>query len=147
LSALDLAASIGAYLELPFIMEDAATQIVAAIDDDFRVRESLESLIESAGYEPAVFSSAEEFLQSGTLTAAAFVITDVRMPGMDGIELQRRVRLERSDVPIIFISAHDGAEIRHQALDEGGVGFLHKPFHAADLLALLQADPANAREK
>ncbi len=70
--------------------------IVVAVDDDFRVRESLDSLIESAGYEPVVFSSAEEFLQSGTLTAATCVITDVRMPGMDGIELQRRIRLDAS---------------------------------------------------
>ena len=83
------------YLELPLMTENIETQIVAAVDDDFRVRESLASLVESAGYEPAVFSSAEEFLQSGTLTAATCVITDVRMPGMDGIELQRRIRLER----------------------------------------------------
>ena len=80
--------------------------IVAAVDDDFRIRESIASLLESAGYAPVVFSSAEEFLGSGTLSAATCVITDVRMPGMDGIELQRRIRLERPTLPVILISAH-----------------------------------------
>ena len=127
-------------------MVNVPIHIVVAVDDDFRVRESLESLIESAGYEPVVFSSAEEFLQSGTLTAATCVITDVRMPGMDGVELQRRIRLERPDLPIIFISAHNNAEIRQKALDEGAVDFLYKPFNAADLLEVIQAALAKARQ-
>jgi FixJ family two-component response regulator len=121
--------------------------IVVAVDDDFRVRESLESLIESAGYEPVVFSSAEEFLQSGTLTAATCVITDVRMPGMDGIELQRRIKIERPELPVIFISAHNHAEIRQKALDDGAFDFLFKPFNAADLLETIQAALAKARAK
>ena len=121
--------------------------IVVAVDDDFRVRESLQSLIESAGYEPVVFSSAEEFLQSGTLTAAICVITDVRMPGIDGIELQRRIKLERPDSPVIFISAHNHAEIRQKALDDGAFDFLFKPFNAADLLAAIQAALAKASQK
>jgi FixJ family two-component response regulator len=128
-------------------MVDVPTHIVAAVDDDFRVRESLEDLIESAGYEPVVFSSGEEFLQSGTLTATTCVITDVRMPGMDGIELQRRIRLVRPDLPVIFISARTGTEIRQKALDEGAVDFLSKPFNAADLLAAIQAALADAPEK
>ncbi len=128
-------------------MVNVPIHIVVAVDDDFRVRESLEGLIESAGYEPVVFSSAEEFLQSGTLTAATCVITDVRMPGMDGIELQRRIRLVRPDLPVIFISARTGTEIRQKALDEGAVDFLYKPFNAADLLAAIQAALADAPEK
>ena len=130
-----------------FMMVNVPTHIVVAVDDDFRVRESLKSLIESAGYEPLVFSSAEEFLQSGTLTAAACVITDVRMPGMDGIELQRRIRLERPDLPIIFISARTSAETRQKILDEGAVDFLYKPFNAAELLEVIQAALAKARKK
>ena len=121
--------------------------IVVAVDDDFRVRESLQSLIESAGYEPVVFSSAEEFLQSGTLTAATCVITDVRMPGIDGIELQRRIKLERPDLPVIFISAHNHAEIRQKALDDGAFDFLFKPFNAADLLEVIQAALAKVRAR
>jgi FixJ family two-component response regulator len=128
-------------------MATGAIHIVVAVDDDFRVRESLESLVESAGYEPVVFSSAEEFLRSGTLTAATCVITDVRMPGMDGIELQRRIRLVRPELPVIFISAHNSTETRQQALDEGALDFLYKPFNAADLLAAIQAALANPPEK
>ena len=104
------------------MMVNVPIHIVVAVDDDSRVRESLESLIESAGYAPVVFSSAEEFLQSGTLTAATCVITDVRMPGMDGIGLQRRIRLKHPTLPVVFITAHKSSdEIRQQALDDGAV--------------------------
>jgi FixJ family two-component response regulator len=115
-------------------MADAGKQIVVGVDDDFRVRESIESLVESAGYAPLMFSSAEDFLQSGKLGGANCLITDVRMPGMDGIELQRRIRLDRPKLPVIFISAHNDDEIRQRALDGGAVDFMYKPFDAADLL-------------
>jgi len=119
--------------------------IVAAVDDDFRVRESIESLLESAGFEPKLFSSGEEFLASGTLAAAICVITDVRMPGMDGIELQRRIRMERPTLPVILISARHNDAIRQQAIDEGAVDFLYKPFDAAYLLKAVQLAVNNAR--
>ncbi len=115
-------------------MAGLARHIVAAVDDDFRVRESIASLVESAGYTPLVFSSAEEFLQSGTLAAAGCMITDVRMPGINGLELQRRVRLERPELAVILISAHHDEEIRRRALDQGAAGFLYKPFDAIELL-------------
>jgi FixJ family two-component response regulator len=108
--------------------------VVVAVDDDFRVRESIESLVESAGYTSQLFSTAEGFLSSGKLAIAACLITDVRMPGMDGLELQRRIRRERPTLPVIFISARDDSEIRKTALNEGAVDFLLKPFDAADLL-------------
>jgi FixJ family two-component response regulator len=120
-------------------MANEVIPIVAAVDDDFRIRESIASLLESAGYAPMVFSSAEDFLGSGTLAAATCVITDVRMPGMDGIELQRRIRLERPTLPVILISAHYDAEIRQTAIDEGAVDFLFKPFDATDLLKMVQS--------
>jgi FixJ family two-component response regulator len=120
--------------------------VVVAVDDDFRVRESIESLVGSAGYAPRLFSSGEEFLESGTLAVAACVITDVRMPGMDGIELQRRIRLERPTLPVIFISAHDNAEVRQAALSEGAANFLDKPFDAADLLEKLHAALTNVQK-
>jgi FixJ family two-component response regulator len=132
---------------MAFMVANVPIHIVVAVDDDFRVRESLESLIESAGYEPEVFPSAEEFLQSGTLPMATCVITDVRMPGIDGIELQRRIKLERPDLPVIFISAHNHAEIRQKALDDGAFDFLFKPFDAADLLEAIQAALAKARAR
>ena len=119
-------------------MANEVIPVVAAVDDDFRIREAIASLLESAGYAPVVFSSAEEFLGSGTLAAATCVITDVRMPGMDGIELNRRIRLERPALPVILISAHYNAELRQKAIDEGAVDFLFKPFDAADLLKVVQ---------
>jgi FixJ family two-component response regulator len=120
-------------------MANEVIPIVAAVDDDFRIRESIESLLESAGYAPVVFSSAEEFLGSGTLAVTTCVITDVRMPGMDGIELQRRIRLERPTLPVILMSARQNAELRKTAIDEGAVAFLYKPFDGADLLKTIQS--------
>src|SRR5271163_1225460 len=119
-------------------MAGIAKHIVAAVDDDFRVRESIVSLVESAGYTPLVYSSAEEFLRSGTLAAAGCMITDVRMPGIDGLELQRRVRRERPELAVILISAHVDEETRQRALDQGAAGFLYKPFDAAELLVTIE---------
>jgi FixJ family two-component response regulator len=113
------------------------TAIVVGVDDDRRVLESLDSLMATAGYVVLLFSSAEDFLQSGRLVAAACVIADVRMPGMDGIEMQRRIRVARPELPIIFISAHCDDAVRRQALDGGAIGFLHKPFDPVDLLAII----------
>jgi FixJ family two-component response regulator len=116
----------------------SARHIVAAVDDDDRVRESIESLVASAGHTPLVFASAEEFLQSGAPELAICLITDVRMPGIDGLELQRRVRLQYPTLPVIFITAHYDDEIRRRALSQGAAGFLHKPFDAADLLGAIE---------
>jgi FixJ family two-component response regulator len=119
------------------VVTGVAKHVVVSVDDDFRVRESIERLVDTAGYAPLVFSSAEDFLDSGTLAGATCLITDVRMPGMDGIELQRRVRLERPKLPVIFISAHSDDEIRKRALDGGAVEFMYKPFDGADLLSAI----------
>jgi FixJ family two-component response regulator len=112
--------------------------IVAAVDDDYRVRESIESLVASAGHTPLVFASAEDFLQSEAPELAICLITDVRMPGIDGLELQRRVRLQYPRLPVIFISAHYDNETRQRALSQGAAGFLFKPFDAADLLGAIE---------
>jgi FixJ family two-component response regulator len=120
------------------VTPEAARLIVAGVDDDFRVRESIESLVESAGHSTLVFSSAEEFLQSGALAQTICLVTDLRMPGMDGIELQRRIRLDRPQLPVIFISARGDDETRRRALNEGAVAFLYKPFDAAELLGAIQ---------
>jgi len=119
-------------------MPEATIPIVVGVDDDFRVRESMESLVESAGYAALMFSSAEGFLLSGALAKTICLVTDVRMRGMDGIELQRRVRLERPQLPVIFISAHQDDEARKRALDGGALSFLYKPFDAAELLGAIQ---------
>ncbi|MGA3237388.1 MAG: response regulator [Bryobacteraceae bacterium] len=108
------------------------------MDDDYRVRESIESLVASAGHTVLVFASAEEFLQSGAPESAICLITDVKMPGIDGLELQRRVRLQYPRLPVILITAHYDADIRQRALSQGAAGFLHKPFDAADLLGAIE---------
>ena len=118
-------------------MAEQARQTVAVVDDDSRIRESIESLLDSAGYNASLFRSAEEFLQSAEVAETTCLITDVRMPGMDGLELQRRVRQKRPRLPIIFISAHCDDEIRQRALDQGAIGFLYKPFDGADLLSTI----------
>lgn len=107
---------------------------IATVDDDSRVRESLQSVLESAGYEAIPFESAERFLSSGTLANVSCVIADVRLPGMTGIELQRRIRQERGQLPVIVITAHDDDDIRRQALRDGAAAFLVKPFDGGDLL-------------
>ena len=116
----------------------SARYIVAAVDDDYRVRESIESLVASAGHTPLVFASAEEFLRSGAPSSAICLITDVRMPVIDGLELQRRVRLQYPRLPVILITAHNDDGIRERALSQGAAGFLYKPFDAADLLSAIE---------
>jgi FixJ family two-component response regulator len=117
---------------------EGAKGVIVTVDDDRRVRDSLQAVMESAGYTSVVFASAEEFLQSDTLARAACLIADVRMPGIDGLELQRRVRLERPQLPVIFITAHDDDGIRQQALQGGAMDFMCKPFDAADLLDTIE---------
>ncbi len=78
--------------------------------------------------------STETFLLSGALSSVSCVIADVRLPGMDGTELQRRIRGERHQLPVILITAHDDDDVRRQALRDGAVAFLVKPFDGGDLL-------------
>ena len=108
--------------------------VIAVVDDDPRIRESLESLIESAGFTAQVFALGEDFLQRENLTETNCLITDIRMPGMDGLALQRRVRLARPELPIIFITAHHDDDLERSALAEGAVYFIRKPFDAGELL-------------
>jgi FixJ family two-component response regulator len=108
--------------------------VVATVDDDRRIRESLRSVLESAGYAAVTFESAEAFLQSGAMSSVICVIADIRLPRMDGTELQRRIRRDRRHLPVILITAHDDEDVRQQALRDGAVAFLVKPFDVGDLL-------------
>jgi FixJ family two-component response regulator len=118
----------------PILMNPIVKPVVAVVDDDPRIRESLESLIESAGFTAQVFALGEDFLQRENLTETKCLITDIRMPGMDGLALQRRVRLARPELPVIFITAHHDDELERSALAEGAVCFIRKPFDAGELL-------------
>jgi FixJ family two-component response regulator len=119
-------------------MNSEIKPIVAVVDDDPRVRESLESLIESAGFTVRGFQLAEDFLKGGLLAETNCLITDVRMAGMGGLELQWRVRLVRSDLPVIFITAHHDDGVQQRALADGAACFIHKPFDAQDLLGAVR---------
>lgn len=113
-------------------------QIVVVVDDDAQVRESVESLLKSADFGAAAFASAEEALQSTILAEAICVITDVRMPGMHGLELQRRIKLSYPELPVILITAHRDEHVRQSAISDGVVALLYKPFDPNDLLRAIQ---------
>lgn len=112
--------------------------VIVGVDDDIRIRESIARLARSAGYAALMFASAEAVLASGTLGQAGCLISDVRMPGMDGLELQRRVRVECPKLPVILISAHTDEQVRQRALREGAVAFLYKPFDGEELLRVIE---------
>ena len=103
--------------------ESPAVPIIAVIDDDESVRESLAGLAESVGYETVLFASAEEFLQSGRLRDTACLITDVQMPGMSGVDLQSHLTANGHCTPVIFVTAYPEESIRERALDAGAFGF------------------------
>ena len=124
-------------------MTDQTDRVVVGVDDDIRIREAIESLVESAGFTSFVFASAEEFLQSGKLLEACCLITDVRMAGIDGLELQRRVRSDRPQLPVIFISGHQDDEVRRKALEDGAIAFMYKPFDPGDLLTAVNKAMSN----
>jgi FixJ family two-component response regulator len=113
------------------------TRLVAIVDDDESVQRALQDLIESDGLSALCFGSAEQFLDSEARNRAACMITDIRMPGMSGLELQAKLKAERCRIPIIFITAHGDAEVRIHAMREGAVEFLSKPFDDAVLLEIV----------
>jgi FixJ family two-component response regulator len=115
------------------------SKLIAIIDDDESMQDSLRDLIESAGLVARCFGSAEAFLESDLHRRAACVIADVRMPKMSGLELQVRLKEEKCDIPIIFITAYGDARMRIQAMREGAVEFLAKPFDHQLLLKTVRA--------
>src|SRR5260370_36356576 len=123
---------------MPFLMDRIANPVIAIVDDDPRVRESLESRIESAGFTARVFSLAEDFLRGSFLAGTSCLITDVRMPGMGGLDLQRCVRLERPELPVIFITGHHEDEGERCAFAQGDASFIFKPFDAGELLRAIK---------
>jgi FixJ family two-component response regulator len=111
--------------------------VVAVVDDDESVRESLPDLLREFGFATHSFSSAEEFLTSRSLVQTECLILDVAMPGMTGFDLQRELKLRGRSIPIIFISAHKDEVVRRRAFQQGAVEFLFKPFSDTDLLQAL----------
>ena len=115
-----------------------AIPTVFVVDDDISVRESLELLIRCAGWQPETFASAQEFLARQRAVAPSCLVLDVSMPGLNGLDLQQRVAVERADMPIIFITGHGDVPMSVQAMKAGAVEFLTKPFGDNVLLTAIR---------
>ena len=115
-----------------------ATPIVFIVDDDVSVRESLESLVKWAGWQPETFASAREFLARPRALAPSCLILDVSLPDLSGLDVQKRVAVDRVDMPIIFITGYGDVPMTVQAMKAGAVEFLTKPFADDVLLGALE---------
>ena len=115
------------------------SKLIAIIDDDESMQASLCDLIESTGLVARCFGSAEEFLEYDLHREVGCLITDVLMPKMSGLQLQARLKEEECDIPIIFTTAYGDARMRIQAMREGAVEFLAKPFDHQLLLKTVRA--------
>src|SRR5271154_5774452 len=116
-----------------------ATPIVFVVDDDISVRESLELLIRCEGWQPEIFTSAQEFLDYPRVLIPNCLVLDVSLPGLTGLDLQRLIAGERTDMPIIFITGHGDVPMTVQAMKAGAVEFLTKPFNDDVLLTAIRA--------
>jgi FixJ family two-component response regulator len=114
-------------------------KLIAIVDDDDLMRTALLGLLKSAGLPAQAFASAEKFLESGLQRDTACLITDIRMPGMSGLELQAQLNADHCRIPTIFITAHGDAKMRLQAMRAGAVEFLAKPFDDEALLETVRA--------
>jgi FixJ family two-component response regulator len=117
----------------------SSRSLVSVVDDDESVRESLPDLLRELGFAARAFSSAEEFLASDCVGHTKCLILDIAMPGMTGLELQQELRRRRSQIPIVFITAHRDEGVRPRMLKEGAAECLFKPFSDTALLAALDA--------
>ena len=116
-----------------------SVSLISIVDDDESVRESLEGLLKSVGFRVEAFALAGDFLNSKALHATDCLILDVRMPGMSGPELQRKLIASQQSIPIIFITAHGDEAVRARVLGDGAVDCLLKPFNEDALLNAVQA--------
>lgn len=112
--------------------------IVFVVDDDVSVRESLELLINNEGWQSKTFASAQEFLDSPRAVVPSCLLLDISLPGLNGLELQKRIAVERTEMPIIFITGYGDVPKTVQAMKAGAVEFLTKPFNDEVLLTGIQ---------
>jgi len=115
-----------------------AAPIVFIVDDDVSVRESLELLIRNEGWQPETFASAQEFLNRPRALVPSCLVLDISLPGLNGLELQKRVAGQRTETPIIFITGHGDVPKTVQAMKAGAIEFLTKPFNAEVLLSAVR---------
>jgi len=113
--------------------------VIAVVDDDLSVREALENLISSVGYEVKLFASAEAFLDSDARANTDCAVLDLRLPGISGIELQRKLATNGQSIPSIIITAQGDDQARAEAEAAGAVAFINKPFKEETLLAAIDS--------
>jgi FixJ family two-component response regulator len=123
-----------------------AEGVVFVVDDDAAMRRSLQSLIRSVGLRVEVFASAQDFLRCTPSNTPGCLVLDVRLPGLSGLDLQRRMAEANLDLPIVFITAHGDIPMTVRAMKGGAVEFLTKPFRDQDLLDAIQLGLQRARE-
>jgi FixJ family two-component response regulator len=116
----------------------AATPIVFVVDDDISVRESLELLILAAGWQPETFASAQEFLAHPRALVPSCLVLDVALPDFNGLDLQKRLAVDRSETPVIFITGYGDVPMSVRAMKAGAVEFLTKPFGDDALLSAIR---------
>ena len=115
------------------------SKLVVIVDDDDSMRSALHGMLKAVGLPALAFGSAEEFLNSGERHQTACLITDIRMPGISGLELQAKLNADHCRIPTIFITAHGDEKMRMQALRAGAVEFMAKPFDDEVLLESVRA--------
>ena len=111
--------------------------IISIVDDDEAVRKATMALLRSAGYSVSTFASAEEFLRSERLNDTSCLITDLHMPGLNGVQLQERLIADGRQMPIIFITAFPDDHVRQRAMESGAIGFMSKPYSDDNLIGCL----------
>jgi FixJ family two-component response regulator len=119
--------------------KEGGEQLVVVVDDEEPVRSAVQRLLRAAGLTVKAFASAEDFLKSGQLNSTRCLVTDIRMPGMSGLDLLAELNRQHLPIPTIFITAHGDENLRMQAMRAGAVKFLSKPVDGASMLASVQA--------
>jgi len=121
--------------------------LISVVDDDESVRDAIQNVLRSAGLRAETFASAEDFLDTGHLEDSDCVVLDIRMPGMSGLQLQRRLADDGYAVPTIFVTAYADEAARHQAIEAGASAFLRKPFDPDGLLRSVRSVLSRTRQR
>jgi len=111
--------------------------VISIVDDDALARDGIRELIEALGYKTVTFKSAEDFLQSGIVANTSCLITDLQMPGLNGLELLEALRSQGYCTPVILVTAYPSEQHQKRALNGGAIGFLSKPFDEGSLIQCL----------
>jgi FixJ family two-component response regulator len=114
-----------------------AAPVISIVDDDALARDGIRELIEALGYKTVTFKSAEDFLQSGIVANTSCLITDLQMPGLNGLELLEALRSQGYCTPVILVTAYPSEQHQKRALNGGAIGFLSKPFDEGSLIQCL----------